>query len=55
MKERRWGQKVICSSSFQVKKCEKYDRIKENTGGMFSCHTEQIPVSSSQYLTEVFV
>ena len=42
-------------SRFQVKKCEKYDKIKENTGGVFSCHTEQIPVSSSQYLTEVFV
>ena len=34
---------------------KEYDRIKENTGGVFSCHTEQIPVSSSQYLTEVFV
>ena len=43
------------SSRFQVKKHEKYDRIEENTGGVFSCHTEQIPASNSQYLTEAFV
>ena len=42
-------------SRFQVKKCEKYDKIKENTGGVFSCHTEQIKSNSSQYLTEAFV
>lgn len=33
-------------------KAQKYDRIKENTDGVFSCHTEQIPV---HYSTAVFV
>ena len=45
------GSKGHCSSSFQVKKCEKYDRIKENADEVFSCHTAPIKASSFPYLT----
>ena len=38
----------------QMKLRGKYDKIKENTGGVFSCHTEQISASRFLYLIEAF-